>query len=111
MAIYQNTKIAGSKSLYISGQTPSKDGFTPETISEQMDIVLEKIHAALEENGLTVEELVKITIYLTHVDHLSGAREKLAAFVGSSKPTATLVIVAGLIDPAFKVEIDGIAAF
>ncbi|WP_086315305.1 hypothetical protein A5821_002752 [Enterococcus sp. 7F3_DIV0205] len=111
MQIYQNTKIAGNKSLYISGQTPSKEGYTPHGIEEQTEIVLEKIITALHENNLTVDDLVKITIYITDVAYLPGVRSKLASFVGASKPTSTLVVVAGLIDPDFKVEIDGIAAF
>lgn len=111
MKIYQNTKIASNISLYISGQTPSKIDYTPQSIEEQTEVVLEKITAALHENNLTVESLVKITIYITDVSYLAGVRSKLAEFVGESKPTATLVVVAGLIDPNFKVEIDGIAAF
>ncbi|WP_375179592.1 RidA family protein [Enterococcus rotai] len=111
MQIYQNTKIASNKTLYISGQTPSKDGITPQSIEVQTEVVLEKISSALHEHHLTVDDLVKITIYITDVSYLPGLRSKLAEFVGESKPTATLVVVAGLIDPAFKVEIDGIAAF
>lgn len=111
MAIYQNSKIAGNKTLYISGQTPSKNNSTPETIAEQMDIVIEKIAATLEEYDLTADDLVKINIYITDTAYLQTVREKLAEFVGDSKPTATLVVVAGLIDPAFKIEIDGIATF
>ncbi|EOL50388.1 RidA family protein [Enterococcus caccae] len=111
MQIYQNTKIAGNQTLYISGQTPNKDEYTPQNIEDQTEFVLEKITTALHEHNLTVENLVKITIYITDVSYLSGVRSKLAEFVGESKPTSTLVVVAGLIDPAFKVEIDGIAAF
>ncbi|WP_207696443.1 hypothetical protein DOK67_0001328 [Enterococcus sp. DIV0212c] len=111
MQIYQNTKIANNKSLYISGQTPSKEGHTPQNIEEQTEIVLGKITEALDENNLTVDDLVKITIYITDISYLPGVRKQLTTFVGESKPTSTLVVVAGLIDPDFKVEIDGIAAF
>lgn len=110
MSIYQDTRIAGSQSLYISGQTPLKNNEIPVAIEGQLDIVLEKIKTLLDENMLTVNELVKITIYLTDVSYLSAVREKLADFIGDPKPTATLVVVAGLIDPAFKVEIDAIAS-
>ncbi|MGX7150204.1 RidA family protein [Enterococcus ureasiticus] len=111
MQIYQNTKIASNKSLYISGQTPSKEGLTPQSIEEQTEVVLEKITAALHEHDLTVDDLVKITIYITDISYLLSVRSVLADFIGESKPTATLVVVAGLIDPDFKVEIDAIAAF
>lgn len=73
--------------------------------------MLDKITAALKEHHLTVNNLVKITIYITGVGYLPGERSKLIESVGESKPTSTLVVGAGLIDPDFKVEIDRIAAF
>lgn len=110
MMIYQHTRIAGNQALYISGQTPMKANQTPKDIETQLDNVLEKIGFLLEENRLTVNELVKLTIYITDVSYLGAVRAKLAKFIGEPKPTATLVVVAGLIDPDFKVEIDGIAS-
>lgn len=108
--IYQQTRVGSGQALYISGQTPAKNGETPSSIEEQTAIVLEKLAAILEENMLTTSELVNLKIYLTDRAYVPVVREQLAAFIGSPKPTATLVIVAGLVDAEFKVEIDAIAS-
>ena len=42
MAIYTDTKIAQGPFLFISGQTPSQDGATPEDPQEQTTIVLKR---------------------------------------------------------------------
>lgn len=76
---------------------PVKTGHTPQSIEEQTEIVLEKITVALHENNLTVDDLVKITIYITDVSYQSGVRSKLIEFVDESKRTSTLVVVSGLI--------------
>lgn len=53
MAIYTDTKIAQEPFLFISGQTPSQDGATPEAPQEQTTIVLKKIEQLLSANQLT----------------------------------------------------------
>lgn len=53
MAIYTDTKIAQGPFLFISGQTPSQDGATPEDPQEQTAIVLKKIEEHLSANQLS----------------------------------------------------------
>lgn len=106
MAIYVNSKIVKEPLLIISGQTPQKDTLIPESIEEQLDIVLEKIAQIISENQASRENIAKMNVYLTHSQYLNAVREKLTAFYGENKPTMTLVIVTGLVHPDFKVEID-----
>ncbi|MGX2946837.1 RidA family protein [Enterococcus alishanensis] len=106
MAIYTDSKIIREPLLIISGQTPQKDNFIPDSIEEQLDIVLEKIALIISENQASRKNIGKMNVYLTHSQYLNAVREKLTAFYGENKPTMTLVIVAGLVHPDFKVEID-----
>lgn len=71
MAIYTDTKIAQGPFLFISGQTPSQDGATPEDPQEQTAIVLKKIEEHLSANQLSWSSVVKMTVFLTDLCLLS----------------------------------------
>lgn len=110
MAIYQDTMISSNKVLYISGQTPNNGDEISDDIYIQLDVVISKIDTLLKNNGLTVTDLVNINIYLTDREYLLPMREKLTAYFNGHTPTSSLVIVAGLVNEKFKVEIDAIAS-
>ncbi|WP_265459656.1 RidA family protein [Enterococcus sp. HY326] len=110
MAIYANSILTNGPLLIISGQTPQKDELIPDSIEEQLTIVIEKIAAIIAENQASLEKIVKMNVYLTDASYLPALREKLSAFYGEHQPAMTLVIVAGLIHPKFKVEIDAMVA-
>jgi enamine deaminase RidA (YjgF/YER057c/UK114 family) len=58
---------------------------------------------------MTLDNLVKITTILPNFDDLAAAREGRSKVLGDRKPASTL-IVGGLANPAWKIEIEGIAA-
>lgn len=110
MAIYQDTQISSTKVLYISGQTPNQGEELSLDINEQVDVVLQKIITILKNNNLSITNLVKMTIYITDREYLPAIRERISLAFKDHKPTCTLVVVAGLVNEKFKVEIDGIAS-
>lgn len=110
MAIYQDTLVAGNRVLYISGQTPNTGEEVSEDIYTQMDVVLGKIVELLQINNLKINSIVKMNIYLTDRKYLLAMREKISEVFGEHKPTCSLIIVAGLVNENFKVEIDAIAS-
>lgn len=68
------------------------------------------IERVLEPVGATLEHVVKITTYLTDLEHgpsYYGLRAELFAEVGA--PASSTVIVAGLLDSRFLVEVEAIA--
>lgn len=111
MKIYSDSLITNTPLLMISGQTPQDGESIPTSIDEQLDIVIQKIDTLIQENQASKERIVKMNVYLTEATALTAVREKLTAYYGNNKPTMTLVIVAGLVNPAFKVEIDAIVGF
>ena len=106
MAIYTDTKIAQGPFLFISGQTPSQDGAIPEDPQEQTTIVLKKIEQLLSANQLTWSSVVKMTVFLTDAAYLAAVRTAFTTILAENKPAMSLVIVAGLVAPEFKVEIE-----
>ncbi len=61
---------------------------------------------ALEELGATASDVVRIRMYITDAqlaDEVGRAHREL---FGAASPAATMVVVAGLLDPAWLVEIE-----
>lgn len=110
MAIYSDSVIVKTPLLIISGQTPQKDEVTPKSIDEQLDIVLDKIAKIISDNHAEIKNISKMNVYLTSATFLPIFRAKMTDFLNDLKPAMTLVIVAGLVNPEFKVEIDALVA-
>ena len=110
MALYQDSVLASGPLLFISGQIAQQDDSIPESIEEQMDVVLGKIDAIIKHNGVGLSNIVKMSFFITDKEYLPALREKLANYLQGAKPAMTLLIVAGLIDPAYKVEIEAVVS-
>jgi len=104
--MYEDSLIVNGPLLLISGQVANLESGVPETIEEQVDVVLDKISAILRHNGVDVSKIAKMTFYLTDRAYIPALIERVKPFMNGTKPVMTLLLVAGLIDPAYKVEID-----
>lgn len=93
--------------LIISGQVGmALDGSVPSTGEGQIAQALTNLRAVLTENGMTVENIVKTTAFLTDRDLLPTYRQARGAMFGEHAPASTLLFVAGLADPSWVVEIE-----
>jgi 2-iminobutanoate/2-iminopropanoate deaminase len=57
---------------------------------------------------MTLDNLVKVTTILPSQGDIAAAREVRSKVLGDRKPASTL-IVGGLANPTWKIEIEGIA--
>jgi 2-iminobutanoate/2-iminopropanoate deaminase len=97
--------------LVISGQVGvALDGTIPETGGGQIDQALANLRAVLEANDMTVNNIVKLTTFLTDRSLLGAYRAARAAMLGEHAPASTLLFIAGLADARFVVEIEAEAA-
>jgi 2-iminobutanoate/2-iminopropanoate deaminase len=100
-----------SRILFISGQIGIRaDGSVPEDPVEQMDVALGYVMRNLEAAGLGAEALTKLTTYAVGELDPAGRRAVLDKHLGAHITCSTLVFVAALARPEFKVEIDAWAA-
>jgi enamine deaminase RidA (YjgF/YER057c/UK114 family) len=110
----QAVNLAGaSQVLLCSGQTATGDDGSPPTTSdmtEQVQMATSNLTKVLESAGMTMANVVKMTIYTTDVDELMGAFGTAAAFLGDNLPAITLIGVTRLAFPELKVEIEATAA-
>lgn len=101
----------GKQWLVLSGQVAvALDGKIPEGIEAQTRLVWQNIKHLLGAANMSVGDIVKVTSYLTSTDHLPGFNAARARILGEHKPASTLLIVSGLAQPQFLVEIEVIAA-
>ena len=97
--------------LVISGQVGMKqDGTVPEDPLEQIDIAFENIIRNLRAANMAVEDIVKITYYLVGEIDTAKRREIVLSKLQGHQPCSTLLYVAGLASPIYKVEIDAWAS-
>ncbi|WP_291685120.1 RidA family protein [Bradyrhizobium sp.] len=103
--------------VFISGQTAlDRDGnvIGKDDFPAQVAQVFRNLAIALEISGCTAANLVKLTVFLTDMNHLGLYREARNRFFASVTPPAapavTLVEVSRLYGADFMIEIDAIAA-
>lgn len=101
------------KILFISGQIP----IDPETgelvkgdIKEQARQAIENLIAILEAAGATVEDVVKVNVYLDDMKDFEEFNKVYEEYFGHSKPARAVVEVAKL-PKGVKIEIEAIATF
>jgi len=93
--------------LVLSGQVGARpDGTLPEDGLEQLDVVLDNIERNLAAAGMTLQDVFKITYFLVGEFDLTPLREKMRARFQGHKPCSTLLFVAGLASPEYRVEIE-----
>ena len=97
--------------LVISGQVGMRqDGTVPEDPLEQIDVAFENIFRNLRGAGMDVRDLIKITYYLVGEIDTAKRREVVLSKLQGNQPCSTLLYVAGLASPIYKVEIDAWAS-
>lgn len=107
----QAIEISGyDRMLFISGQIPvNVDETVPEDFKSQCETVWQHIDAQLKEADMSSENIVKVTTFLSdrkYADENSIIRQK---YLGTNNPALT-VIITGIYDESWLVEIEAIAA-
>ncbi len=97
--------------VFLSGQLPfGEDGaVSGATIEEQTEQCLNNINKILTSMGLSKENVVKTTVWLTHIDDFAGFNAAYKAYFDMPPPARSTVCSALMVAGA-RVEIEAIAA-
>ena len=108
----QGILAEGKRLLFIAGQTgvdADNNVVGKGDVAAQTEQVLKNMKAVLDEAGASFADIVKITTYITDPRFRDGLNPARLKYFGDNPPASTLVVVSGLADPDYLVEIEAIA--
>jgi enamine deaminase RidA (YjgF/YER057c/UK114 family) len=93
--------------VLVSGTAPVwPDGHVDPDVAIQARRCIEIVERALAEAGATLADVVRTRIYLTDAEDANVVAKVHGEAFAEAKPAATMIAVAGLLDPRWKVEIE-----
>ena len=93
--------------VLVSGTAPIwDDGHCPADANTQARRCLEIIAAALGELGAGTDDVVRTRMFITDPADANAVGRAHAEFFGTVRPASTMVVVAALLDPRWRVEIE-----
>lgn len=103
-----HVEVAGpGRWLVMAGQIGRRpDGTVPDDAIDQLKVALENVAHNLAGAEMTTADLVKITWYHVGDFDPERRREVVTEWLGGHQPASTLVYVARLAAPEYKVEVD-----
>ena len=111
----QGELVEGAKRvLYCAGQTALDENAKPQhegDIRAQITLSLDNLEAVLREAGMTLSNVVRLTVYTTDVDAMIQNFDALAGRLDAAevKPAQTLLGVVRLANPELLVELEATA--
>lgn len=105
-------KVPAGQMIFVSGQVARNAA--GETVGKgdiraQTRQALGNIKTVLETAGATMDDIVKVTVFVTDVSHLAAIHEVRAEYFRRDYPASTLVEVKSLVSPELMIEIEAIA--
>ena len=90
--------------VYLAGTGPV--GADNEDAAGQTRRIFAIAEKALAEAGASFEDVVRTRMYLTHVEDWEAVGRVHGEVFGSIRPAATMVVVAALLNPNWRIEIE-----
>jgi enamine deaminase RidA (YjgF/YER057c/UK114 family) len=90
--------------IHVSGTGPV--GADNEDVTGQSRRVFAIIQKALADAGASFHDVVRTRMYLTHVEDWEAVGRIHGEIFGAIRPAATMVVVAALLNPSWRIEIE-----
>lgn len=107
------TRMEGGRLLYIAGQV-ARDAegnvLAPGDIRTQARQVFENLRQVLQAAGGDLDNLLKITTYITNIENFPAVGEVRQQFFPGELPASTFIVVTCLAQPDLLIEVEGMAA-
>ena len=101
----------GARVAHVAGQVGlDPAGRLPATLEAQAEQAWANVMAALRVAGMSAENVVKITAYLIDAADYPAFAAARARHLGEARPASTAILVKQLLDPAWRFEIEAVAA-
>ena len=96
--------VRAGHSVHLAGTGPV--GAEAEDAEGQTRRIFAIAEKALAEAGASFEDVVRTRMFLTHVDDWEAIGRVHGEFFSQHRPAATMVVVAALLNPAWRIEIE-----
>jgi enamine deaminase RidA (YjgF/YER057c/UK114 family) len=96
--------VRDGRHVYVSGTAPI--GLESDDVYEQAKRCLEIVVAALRELGAGPEHVVRTRTYILDPADWEAVGRAHGEVFGSVLPATSMLVISGLLDPAWKVEIE-----
>jgi enamine deaminase RidA (YjgF/YER057c/UK114 family) len=112
---YANGVAADGRQVFVAGQIgwDAEQRFASDDFAAQVRQALANVVAVLACAGAGPEHIVRMTWYVTSRDEYNAALAEIGAsyreLIGRNYPAMSVVVVAGLLEPRAKVEIEATA--
>jgi enamine deaminase RidA (YjgF/YER057c/UK114 family) len=90
--------------IYVAGTGPV--GADNENVAGQTRRVFAIAEKALTDAGASFRDVVRTRMFLTHVEDWEAVGRIHGEFFANTRPAATMVIVSGFLNPAWRIEIE-----
>ena len=90
--------------VHLSGTGPV--GADNEDAAGQTQRIFEIASQALNQAGASLKDVVRTRMYLAHAEDWEAVGRVHGEFFSEIRPTATMVVVAALLNPAWRIEIE-----
>lgn len=107
------TRQEGGQLLYISGQVArdtSGNVVGKGDVGAQARQVFRNLQQVLQAAGGDLKDLMKITTYITKIEDFPAVAQARSETFPGELPASTLIVVKGLFNPDFLIEVEGVAA-
>ncbi len=93
--------------VVVAGTAPQwPDGQVDPDVATQARRCLEIIGAALDEADASFADVVRTRVYLVHADDFDAVARVHGEVFAAIRPVNTTLVVAGLLDPRWRLEIE-----
>ena len=101
---------AAKRWLFVSGQIPvGRDGHVPKDFASQARLAWANVEAQVVAAGMTLDNIVKATVFLSDRRY-SVENRSIRQEVMADREIALTVVITGIFDAAWLLEIEAIAA-
>jgi enamine deaminase RidA (YjgF/YER057c/UK114 family) len=102
---------AGARLLFCNGQVGSlQDGTVPDDVSEQVDIIFDRIAHILEAGRMGFGDIAKVSVYVTDAKYFDDYYEARPRYMGDHNPPTVLLVVGPFPRPGVQMEVEVLAA-
>ncbi len=111
-AFSAGVEVPAGRTVYISGQVAmdAEGNVVGEgDIKAQTERVLENVAIVLDEAGGGLEDVVKVTVFITDMGMYDGIHEVRRRYFSEPYLASSMVEVSALIDPRLLVEVEAVA--